>query len=91
MSLFSILAGERKIASFQFGCCDFVIEIMGVVFSALLESFYVFIFWRLVSFVIRIASISSQNVIQSSFALVPVVQRPDNFILWISHYPIVSI
>ena len=25
------------------------------------------------------------------FSLAPVVQRPDNFVLWISHYPTVSI
>ena len=31
------------------------------------------------------------NFIYSDYNLAPVVQRPDNFIQWISHYPTVSI
>ena len=34
---------------------------------------------------------SKRNVMFCFISQAPVVQRPDNFILWISHYPTVSI
>ena len=33
----------------------------------------------------------SAQILENSEVHAPVVQRPDNFILWISHYPTVSI